>query len=201
MNHFRFSFSAFSSVFSVLCGSITVFRLDTAPANNEPGRKIRPGIAGGLRPGLGRDRMADVFSRRKRAQVMSRIRGSGNRDTELRLIAIFRAHGFTGWRRGRPLPGKPDFVFPHEKLAVFVDGCFWHGCPIHATWPKNNAAFWRKKILGNRRRDLAVNSLLRRAGWRVVRIWEHELRRSNEARLLARLFRHLGTPGPKADPG
>jgi DNA mismatch endonuclease Vsr len=75
---------------------------------------------------------------------MSLIRSRGNRDTELRLITIMRAHGISGWRRHWSLFGKPDFVFPRLKLAVFVDGCFWHGCPLHATSPKTNAAFWCK---------------------------------------------------------
>ncbi len=123
---------------------------------------------------------------------MARIRGSGNQATELRLIALLRAHRLTGWRRGSTLPGRPDFVFPRVKLAVFVDGCFWHGCPLHATWPKQNAAFWRKKLLANRRRDREVNRLLRRAGWRVLRLWEHALTRAHAARTVARLRRSLG---------
>lgn len=92
----------------------------------------------------------DVFSQAKRSDVMSRIRGSGNKATELKLIQVFRANGITGWRRGSKLPGKPDFVFPKLRTAVFVDGCFWHGCPRHATQPKTNAAFWRNKIATNR---------------------------------------------------
>ena len=118
---------------------------------------------------------------------MSLIRGAGNKDTELRLIQIFRANGITGWRRGSKLPGKPDFVFPKLETAVFVDGCFWHGCPRHATRPKTNAAFWRKKIATNKARDRRVNRLLRHLGWTVLRIWEHELSRKNETRLLRRL--------------
>jgi DNA mismatch endonuclease (patch repair protein) len=85
---------------------------------------------------------------------------------------------------------------------VFVDGCFWHGCPRHATWPKTRAAFWRAKITGNKARDVAVGRALRRLGWRVLRLWEHELpsslgerarpaSRRKEQRLLARLSRHL----------
>ncbi|MDO8541903.1 MAG: very short patch repair endonuclease [Opitutaceae bacterium] len=124
--------------------------------------------------------------------MRSLIRGSGNKDTELRLIGIFRTHGIRGWRRRHRIAGKPDFVFLREKLVVFVDGCFWHGCPTHATWPKNNAEFWRTKLLGNRRRDRAVNRLLKKAGWRVVRIWEHALARKHEARTVARLLRVLG---------
>jgi len=142
---------------------------------------------------------------------MSRIRGAGNKGTELRLIAVFQAHDITGWRRGQTLslkfqgtrdkdqeseprsPGrvKPDFLFRNLRIALFVDGCFWHGCPQHATWPKTRAAFWRNKIESNRARDRRVNRELRSRGWRVIRIWEHELTRRNEPRLLARL-RRLG---------
>jgi DNA mismatch endonuclease (patch repair protein) len=132
--------------------------------------------------------MSDVFTKAKRSDVMSRIRGSGNKATELKLIAIFRSHGVTGWRRKSPVFGKPDFVFPKHKLAVFVDGCFWHGCPIHATQPRTNAEFWREKITRNQARDRLVTRTLRRAGWRVMRIWEHDLKK-NERRLLARLLR------------
>lgn len=135
--------------------------------------------------------MADVFGKAKRSAVMARIRGRGNKDTELRLIAVFRAHAIAGWRRGRPVVGKPDFVFPRQRVAVFVDGCFWHGCPRHATWPKNNAEFWRTKILGNQKRDRAVNRLLKKTGWRVLRIWEHELTRKSEARTVRRVLRAL----------
>ena len=121
---------------------------------------------------------------------MSRIRGKGNKDTELRLAQVFRDGRIVGWRRGSRLLGKPDFVFPKLKTAVFVDGCFWHGCPIHATWPKNRAAFWLAKLTGNKARDRRVNRELRALGWKVVRIWEHELARKREARLLAKLRRH-----------
>lgn len=136
--------------------------------------------------------MPDVFTRVIRSAVMSRIRGHGNKDTELRLIQIFRSSGIKGWRRGSKLPGKPDFVFPKLKSAVFVDGCFWHGCPKHATWPKTRAAFWLAKITGNKARDRRVNRLLKAKGWTVVRVWEHELRRRDEMKLIRRLNRVLG---------
>lgn len=103
--------------------------------------------------------MADIFTKAKRSQVMSRIRSRGNRATELALIRVFRAHQITGWRRHQPVFGKPDFVFPKLRAAVFVDGCFWHGCPLHATKPKNNAAFWRKKLAANQARDRLVTRL------------------------------------------
>ena len=131
--------------------------------------------------------MPDIFTKAKRSEVMSRIRSRGNRDTELALIRIFRAHGITGWRRHQRVFGNPDFVFPKRRLAVFVDGCFWHGCPKHETKPRNNAAFWRKKFAANKARDRLVTWTLRRAGWHVLRIWEHELARKNEARLVIRL--------------
>ncbi|MBI5821849.1 MAG: very short patch repair endonuclease [Verrucomicrobia bacterium] len=136
--------------------------------------------------------MPDVFTKRKRSEVMSRIRGRGNKETELALMTLFRRHHISGWRRSRPVFGKPDFVFPKLKLAVFVDGCFWHSCPKHRTKPANNAAFWRKKLAANKARDGRVTRTLRRMGWRVVRIWEHELARKNETRLLTRLRREMG---------
>ena len=120
---------------------------------------------------------------------MSRIRSRGNRETELRLISIFRSHGISGWRRNRPVFGRPDFVFPRQKLAVFVDGCFWHGCPRHYSVPANNAEFWRRKLEANRARDRLVTRTLRRAGWSVVRVWEHALR--EEARVAGRVIRAL----------
>lgn len=135
--------------------------------------------------------MADVFTKKKRSEVMSRIRGRGNKDTELALIRIFRAQGITGWRRNQSVFGKPDFVFPKLRLAVFVDGCFWHCCPIHATKPRNNAPFWRRKLATNQARDRLVTRTLRSADWRVLRLWEHELARKCEARLLRRIRRAL----------
>jgi len=89
---------------------------------------------------------------------------------------------------------KADFVFPKLKVAVFVDGCFWHGCPKHATKPRNNAAFWRKKLAANQTRDRQVNRTLRAAGWQVLRIWEHELAKRNGCQLVARLRRFWNAP-------
>lgn len=120
--------------------------------------------------------MADVFSKRKRSEVMSAIRSTGNKDTELKLIAIFRAYGIVGWRRRQPLAGHPDFIFRRERLAVFVDGCFWHGCRWHCRMPKTRTDFWYPKIARNKKRDQIVRRLLQSRGWRVLRIWEHSLR-------------------------
>lgn len=107
---------------------------------------------------------------------MSKIRGKGNKDTELAMIRIFKEHHITGWRRNQKVFGKPDFTFWKQRVVVFVDGCFWHGCPVHATKPKNNAEFWEKKLGKNKERDQTVNDELVKRGWRVIRIWEHELR-------------------------
>jgi DNA mismatch endonuclease, patch repair protein len=132
---------------------------------------------------------SDVFSKAKRSEVMSRIRGSGNRDTELRMIALFRAHGVTGWRRKRRVFGKPDFVFVRERLAVFIDGCFWHGCPKpkHAPMPKNRAEWWAAKLARNKARDLLVTRTLRKQGWRVIRVWECDLAPKHRARVARRI--------------
>jgi len=120
--------------------------------------------------------VADVFTKQQRSQVMAAIRSTGNRATELRLAAILRAHGITGWRRRQTLPGKPDFVFRRQRLAVFVDGCFWHGCPRHLRMPRSNHPYWKRKIARNIRRDRAINHLLKKGGWQVLRVWEHALR-------------------------
>ena len=156
--------------------------------------------------------MPDVFTKAKRSQVMSRIRGRGNKETEVALAKLLRAARITGWRRhvqlriaergtwntgahGVTRPTfrvRPDFVFPKLKLAIFVDGCFWHGCPKHATMPANNRTFWLKKLTANKARDRQVTRTLRQRGWRVLRVWQHELARKNEARLMRRLEYSLG---------
>lgn len=133
--------------------------------------------------------MPDVFTPQKRSQVMSRIRGKGNRDTELALLRLLRKQRITGWRRHLPLAGRPDFAFRRQRVAVFVDGCFWHQCPKCSSLPAGNREFWQKKLGENVRRDRAVTRRLRGDGWRVIRIWEHELRRPSAA--LARLRRML----------
>jgi DNA mismatch endonuclease (patch repair protein) len=81
------------------------------------------------------------------------------------------------YRVGLPVPGRPrrtiDIAFPGIRLAVFVDGCFWHGCPTHRTWPKTNAEWWLHKIDTNRSRDAETDQILSDHGWRVIRVWEH----------------------------
>ena len=122
---------------------------------------------------------------------MSRVRGSGNRATEIRAINLFRNHGITGWRRNSRLPGKPDLIFTRQRLALFVDGCFWHSCPVHAVMPASNREFWMRKLSGNQARDRAVAKLLRSKGWHVLRIWQHELTDKNASRTIRRVKRAL----------
>ena len=118
--------------------------------------------------------MADVLTDEQRKLCMSRIKG---RDTkpELALRKALWAQGLR-YRKHSRLPGRPDVVFPGPRVVVFVDGCFWHRCPDHFVSPSNNACFWKTKIDRNVQRDKGVNSKLQGDGWRVVRLWEHEIR-------------------------
>ena len=120
--------------------------------------------------------MPDVFTRAKRSEVMGRIPGRGNKSTERRMAAILRSGGVRGWRlHARDIPGRPDIYFSQARLAIFVDGCFWHGCPSCYNKPATNKAFWAAKYDENQRRDRAVEAQLATAGILVIRIWEHEL--------------------------
>jgi DNA mismatch endonuclease, patch repair protein len=117
-----------------------------------------------------------TFGRLSRSELMSRVRSRGNETTEARLALFLRKSGIHGWRRHHPALGLPDFAWPTRRLAVFVDGCFWHGhtCGKNVS-PKTNAAEWREKICRNQARDRRVARILRRQRWRVVRIWECQL--------------------------
>lgn len=127
---------------------------------------------------------------------MSRVMGGGNCATELRLIQVMRRHSIKGWRRKASVFGNPDFVFTKVRLAVFVDGCFWHCCPLHGGVPASNAEFWRLKLDRNRARDRLVTRTLIASDWRVVRIWQHELSAANERLLVRRLKIALSKPAP-----
>lgn len=107
---------------------------------------------------------------------MARVRQKGT-SAELSLRRALHAKGLR-YRLNVPLLSKPrrvpDIVFLRPRVAVFVDGCFWHGCPHHASWPKTNEVFWREKIEANRARDADTNRRLEALGWKIVRVWEHE---------------------------
>jgi DNA mismatch endonuclease (patch repair protein) len=119
------------------------------------------------------------------------------RDTaaELKLRAELDALGLTYETDSRPITGvrrRADVVFREQRVAVFVDGCFWHACPLHATWPRANADWWRAKILANQARDRATDERLIAVGWVPVRVWEHEDPRSGAERVARAL---TGRPG------
>lgn len=102
---------------------------------------------------------------------------SRDTDPERAIRSRLHAVGFRYRVHRRPVDGvrrEADIVFGSAKVAVFVDGCFWHGCPEHGTWPANNADWWRAKIEGNQERDRDTDDRLAKAGWMVVRVWEHE---------------------------
>ena len=122
--------------------------------------------------------LMDVFTKVKRSQVMARIRSRGNRSTECVFAAMLRRSRISGWKlHCSGVAGKPDFYFKDRQLAVFVDGCFWHGCPKCFQAPRQNAPFWAAKIGGNRKRDRRVTRSLRNEGIEVIRLWEHDLQR------------------------
>lgn len=122
-------------------------------------------------------------------------RSSGNRTTELRLVHLMRAVRISGWRRGSLLPGRPDFIFCHARVAVFVDGCFWHGCACRRV-PKTNRAYWVQKFLDNRARDRRSDAALKKQRWTVIRVREHSLRRHPEL-VLARISAVLSKAGAR----
>jgi DNA mismatch endonuclease (patch repair protein) len=120
--------------------------------------------------------MADVFSKADRSRIMRRVKSHGNQSTELRLIRFFRANALKGWRRNAKVFGRPDFVFPKDRIAVFVDGCFWHGHECRNLRPSTNKDYWARKIAKNRLRDLKVTLSLTTSGWNVIRLWECQLK-------------------------
>lgn len=120
--------------------------------------------------------MVDTFSKAERSRIMASVKSRNTKSTELRFISILKSKGIIGWRRSYPLIGKPDFVFPRLRIAVFIDGCFWHGCPKHCRMPSSNIKYWTEKIEKNKIRDKKIIKALKTKGWRVIRIWEHEIK-------------------------
>ena len=118
---------------------------------------------------------------------MSSVHSKSNKTTELKLIEFFKQNGIIGWRRNYGVKGHPDFIFLNRKIAVFVDGCFWHGHDCRNIYPVDNAEFWRKKRERNIAHDKEVNRLFESRGWTVIRIWECELKKKNISILLHKL--------------
>lgn len=141
--------------------------------------------------------MTDVMAPMQRSRCMSRIR-SENTKPEIALRRLLFASGLR-FRTKLKLPGKPDIVFTRAKLAVFIDGCFWHGCAEHGTRPKSNSAYWNAKLDRNRERDLAVTTKLVAEGWQVLRYWEHQVNEDPvEIATEVRNFWHLAINRPAA---
>lgn len=109
----------------------------------------------------------------QRSKLMARIRSTGTRPEILLRRALWRAG--LRFRLQPRLPGKPDLAFPGARIAVFVDGCFWHGCPLHGHIPKSNQGYWKPKLARNQKRDQQINATLLKLGWMPLRVWEHEV--------------------------
>jgi DNA mismatch endonuclease (patch repair protein) len=140
--------------------------------------------------------MVDTVSKEKRSQMMAAVHSKGNRSTELRLRDLLISNNIVGWRVNvADVIGRPDFVFDKEKVAVFVDGCFWHGCYKHRSIPSSNTEYWENKIKSNIARDKHVHRKLRCLGWHVLRIWEHELEKSPQ-NAIRRIVRKLNRDNP-----
>jgi DNA mismatch endonuclease (patch repair protein) len=114
----------------------------------------------------------DFVSREVRSRIMSSVKSFGNKTTEMAMVNLLRDNGLKGYRRQWPIEGKPDFVWVKAKVALFVDGCFWHGCPRCKRFPSSNVEFWTNRIETNQRRDRRVARALRKLGWAVIRVWE-----------------------------
>ena len=131
--------------------------------------------------------MADVYSSEKRTEIMKTVKSRNTKSTELKLISIFKEHHIVGWRRTYPLIGKPDFVFPKKRIAVFVDGCFWHGHNCRNVTPSQHKEYWDTKREYNKRHDKMVTEILQKKNWTVIRIWECELKKKNREKLLEKI--------------
>jgi DNA mismatch endonuclease (patch repair protein) len=120
--------------------------------------------------------VADTFTKSERSEIMRKVKSKRNKSTEQKLIKCFKDNKIKGWRRNFKIFGKPDFVFLKQRIAIFTDGCFWHGHNCRNTKPEQNKDYWLKKIERNMERDKLVNETLKSKNWIVIRIWECELK-------------------------
>lgn len=135
--------------------------------------------------------MTDVFDKETRSNIMRKVRSNNNKSTELQLINAFRQNNITGWRRHYNVKGHPDFVFLEKRVAIFVDGCFWHGHDCRNTRPKDNKEYWQKKRERNIQHDKEITALFEGRGWVVIRIWECELKRKNMKFTIQRIISQI----------
>jgi DNA mismatch endonuclease, patch repair protein len=122
--------------------------------------------------------MADTFTKEVRSNIMRAVKSKGNKSTEGRFINLFKEKKLKGWGRNYLIFCKPDFVFPKNKVAVFADGCFWHGHNCRNISPKSNAEYWKSKIARNKKRDKEVNKVLKEKGWSIFKFFECKTKRS-----------------------
>ena len=136
--------------------------------------------------------MTDIVDKATRSRYMAAVKSRGNLSTETLMVSLLRKNRFKGWRRHYPIPGTPDFCWPRQRVALFVDGCFWHGCPRCYQVPKSHVAYWRRKASMNRKRDKRVDRALRRENWSVIRVWECRLDRKGTISRIERKLRRRG---------
>ena len=130
----------------------------------------------------------------QRSLTMAAVKSRGNLSTEIKMLRLLRANKLTGWRRHIKIEGTPDFAWPKKKVALFVDGCFWHKCPHCFRGPKSNKPYWEKKIKSNEIRDRRTNRVLRSKGWTVIRIWECQIEQSNTVKRLRKAINQSESP-------
>lgn len=134
--------------------------------------------------------MTDIFSKKKRNEIMSKVK---NKDSKIEIMirkALWH-EGFRYRKNSAKYYGKPDIVMPKYKTVIFVDSCFWHYCPKHHSIPTTRKEFWQKKIESNRKRDNNVNSYYKKANLQVIRIWEHEIKNKKINLLLSKIIKLL----------
>lgn len=131
--------------------------------------------------------MSDVFDKEERSRIMRSVKSRNTRSTELAIIKIFKENHITGWRHNYNAKGHPDFVFLEKRIAIFVDGCFWHGHDCRNTRPAAHAEYWAKKRERNMQRDKEITARFETRGWTVIRIWECELKKKNLPQTIEKL--------------
>lgn len=133
--------------------------------------------------------MTDIFSEKKRSEIMSKVR---SRDSKIEIEfrkELWKA-GFRYRKNSRKHFGRPDIVLPMHKTVIFIDSCFWHGCRKHGSIPVTNTEFWKNKIETNTKRDKDVNKYHRKSSWKVIRVWEHEIKKDLQE-AIEKVSRHL----------
>lgn len=116
----------------------------------------------------------DKFTKSKRSEIMAKVRSRDSRIEVLFRKEIWK-RGFRYSKNSGSRFGKPDLVLPKYKAVIFIDSCFWHGCPRHGTFPTTRPKFWAKKLKRNKLRDKEVNKHYRKKRWKIIRVWEHEI--------------------------